>query len=255
MVKSSTLLKILGITDTNDHIHMYNRTVGLWETEQIDHVFSVRSQQAIFLKLPTVVDCPRLETLLDSSLTLNSSPSRKRKVLDAFSKSELESSSDPYRRKLTHDLDDVMTPVDGSSSDSNPFVSLASFPASNLSDRSLHDLSTPSLAHSLAKPTNENLNPIRISLNRSWPQGMYAQDVARGLSSIKSADASMLADRFAEIFGSAVPYKKSTFLRHQRFWKQSTTKERELALSLPRDDKGLWDPWYKSMSGYLKSKY
>lgn len=229
MAQSSELLLKLGI-DLSDltlshSLDVFDATIGLWENQILDCVHKVYSRQSLFIRLPGITDCPRLDQLIsDSKVSNHLSPSRqgqKRKANEmAINGSDELDSEAPASKRLF---------VDSSLRTSNP----SALPASPITN-------TPVLTATASPPSSASMR---------WPQGLFAVDVALGLQRMETNTADTQEERFAAVF-VGYRYAKATFQRHKCTWTKATVQEREAVLSLPRNAvQGSWNHWYKTFSG------
>lgn len=90
----------------------------------------------------------------------------------------------------------------------------------------------------------------------SWPEEMYARDVAKAFSMIAalSGDAGKnLRAKFHIVFPGA-KFVHTTAHRQFRAWKLSTEAERQALLELDRTPAGRWTAIRSGLSGWLASR-
>ncbi|KAJ7234134.1 hypothetical protein C8J57DRAFT_1480094 [Mycena rebaudengoi] len=85
----------------------------------------------------------------------------------------------------------------------------------------------------------------------TWPQGIYARDMAFAFKRITGRGNDEVEDRFKKVF-PGVEYKKATFYCQLGFWKDSTQQERDAATNMPRNGDGWWTTWRGTSSGQQK---
>ncbi|KAH9847526.1 hypothetical protein C2E23DRAFT_889920 [Lenzites betulinus] len=83
----------------------------------------------------------------------------------------------------------------------------------------------------------------------SWPDGLYARDVAKAFELIYADKAVPVRTQFETIFGSG-RYVHTTYSRNLCAWRASGEEERERIRSLPRTASGLWVVAREALSGW-----
>ncbi|KAI0324409.1 hypothetical protein GY45DRAFT_1375573 [Cubamyces sp. BRFM 1775] len=95
---------------------------------------------------------------------------------------------------------------------------------------------------------------------QSWPNGMYARDMAKAFSFMAATGAGeasglSLKKAFEQVFGSDVRFVMATAHRQFNAWRFSTQKEREALLHLARTPAGLWSAHRKGLSGWASANH
>lgn len=97
--------------------------------------------------------------------------------------------------------------------------------------------------------------PLLLSPDQSWPEQMFACNIAKGFSLIAinaSRDAN-LHMRFSWVF-LGVPFKRATAYCNFNTWRLSTKDEQHGLLALPWMEAGLWKEVQEHLSEWAKSR-
>jgi hypothetical protein len=263
-------------TNTGSAVEIWNPRIKAWRLEDIDHSMNLKGQPELLIRFLGVKHCPGFNELIGET-------HEERPVLSLDTrKHPLEVGGDDAKhaeaRRIV--ISNWLSPhhATGSSSTTPLSSPLPSLSPSSLSPSPIFselDLPPWSNAHQLeicdtvigsATRHSTNLpaavNPIpdydslwdqgyvHVPSPTSWPTGMYARDMAWGLTKLKEVRRDP-EGRFRSVF-PGTSFVKATFYRQLDAFFASTAEEIECCRALTRGAGGLWVDWRGSSSGWKK---
>ncbi|KAF8189584.1 hypothetical protein K438DRAFT_1832839 [Mycena galopus ATCC 62051] len=285
LVNHLSLLKKLGLTAT-DQLSIYNHDGKFFQVEDVDHVTQITARHVILARYVSVKRCPRLDEFIDkySPKAVVTGPSRR--ALPLTSKRKSDATAFPASLKTPRlttaiDLARPRSPSPHSASSVSPFPfspspSFASSPPSSpASTRPPSPFSMPCPILSIPLPatpqpqpslTSPPLDPDSLwaagrvlvpTLPQTWPEGIYARDMAAAFRIAGSNSKVKVADRFGAVFQAHVPlherkFPKGAWYQQQSCWDLCQQEERDAAVQLPCTSDGLWTTWRAASSGWAQ---
>ncbi|KAF8193158.1 hypothetical protein K438DRAFT_1934871 [Mycena galopus ATCC 62051] len=246
--KYPPLLKKLNLV-VDDEIQVYDFDGGCWDREDVDHVMEVCSSQVILMRRLGVVQCPRIDESIERHSPHHTTT--RRSLPAAAGKRKRHASSTP-EPPTNYTRPSRSTPPTTSPS-----------PPSLFSRSSSLCPSSPTTPSSSASPFNVSSLASPVDLDSlwaegrvhvpdgfgTWPEGMYARDMAAAFRLTVAGGEDLLSERFKTIF-RLPEFPKHTWHKQFRTWKRSSQDERDRATKLPRTFDGLWSEWRKSSTGW-----
>jgi hypothetical protein len=260
-------------TNAGAVVEIWNPHIKQWRAEDIDHSMSIRGQPELLIRFLGVTDCPGHKQLIGEEeyvghvrLTVERAKRRcdndeppafesRRPAPPAWLPSPSSSSlslpdmsPSPYLSSL---------PLPSSSFTSMPSCSNQAFNAPSPSPDYEYSLFSSSTAPSPSPPTLSadthdllwHLGYTHVPESKgSWPAGMFARDMAWGLTRLREARGDV-ETRFKQVFPGAT-WVRATYYRHRDAFFSSTTTEIECCHLLPRSAGGLWLDWRAHSTGW-----
>lgn len=259
-------------TDAASAIEIWNPRTKAWVMEDVDHSMNIKTLPELLIRFLGVTHCPGFENFIgEDANTLAPLPINKGKRRLDFN-SDDDHSSTPSRRRANPIWQAPPTPFDpqlplqasGSTSSvmssifpslpSSPFLFDSDFPW----DVDMSDGSPPTSGSD--EPYVDSLvtdydslwaqGYVHVPEGKPWPEGMYARDMAWGLTEIRK-DRRDVRARFSKIF-PGVTWAKATYYRQVDALFGSTVKEIDQCRKLGRSPTGLWSNWRAHSSGWAK---
>ena len=253
--------------NTGGAIEIWSSRIKSWLVEDVDHSMDIKGRRELLVRFLGVTHCPGFEELIGEVTGVQQI-----------------TASDNAKRRLDTDSDDMSLIVEARRALASTW--LPSTPSSmSPSPRFLYPPSasvtpfssqvTPSLPLSPSRsPTTSfpqassfpelifsgDTTPeydalwlqgfVHVPDTHLWPSGMYARDMAWGLTKLNESRNNP-EQRFREVF-PGVRYVKATYYRQRDAFFKSTTGEIEQCRALGRSANGLWMDWRGNSSGWKK---
>lgn len=275
-------------TNAGSAVEIWNPRTKAWCLEDVDHSMNLKGQPELLIRFIGVKFCPGFERLIGEPFDEFSTPATSKGKRSLHIDDEDVSLIVDARRAVASTwqpltwsgFSSVPPPPSSSHSGSStsfpsPFASspVSSFPpsptfssldlpraagiddfagiTSSLGSHSELSLSSPSASQ---YDFNYDLlwreGYVHVPNTDQWPVGMYARDMAWGLTKMKEFRKDP-AGRFGQVF-PGVSFKKATFYRQMDAFFGSTVKEMERCRNLARSAGGLWIDWRAESSGWEK---
>jgi hypothetical protein len=234
-------------------VEIWNPRVKQWRLEDVDHSMSIKGQPELLIRLLGVVDCPGHKQLIgeepdNTSHHMVDSGKRRLEVDNTYDSRVLQSRRSAASTRIPSSFSSDISLVPPSpyslSTASSPLSSMPSSPTfSSLGLPTMPiDYGFETFNHSTASPRPSaspvpsippsidtydflwTLGYVHIPENRSpWPAGMYARDMAWGLTRLGEIRVDV-ETRFRQVF-PGVPWVKATYYRHRDAFFGSTSSE------------------------------
>lgn len=278
LAQSEALMTKMGI-NAGAAVEIWSPHIKAWGLEDVNHSMNLKGQRELLVRFMGVTHCPGFKQLIgevgDESPIVTIGHSKRRFEMDAEEMSLL---AEERRRVASNSLSHCHSPLLSSRSSSitpfsSPFPLCSPFPLSPTSteldlplifstdELTMQDVRMDSPPDSLTippAPTHSVPNYdslwtqgfVHIPDVQSWPSGMFARDMAWGLTKLKESRKDP-EGRFRSVF-PGVTYVKTTFYRQMDAFFGSTVTEMERCRLLTRGASGLWTDWRGSSSGWRK---
>ncbi|KAF8125854.1 hypothetical protein K438DRAFT_1822709 [Mycena galopus ATCC 62051] len=258
--KYPPLLKKLNLA-VDDEVQVYDFDSGCWDREDVDHIMEVSSSQVILMRRLGVVQCPRIDESIERHSPHHTTTRRSLPAAAGKRKRHTSSTPEPPTKYTRPSRSTPPTPR--TTSPSRPSFSRSSSlcpsspatPSSSPSPFNVSLLASPNFQPS-PPSTPVDLDSLwaegRVHVPDgfgTWPEGMYARDMAAAFRLIVAGGEDLLSERFKTIF-RLPEFPKHTWHKQFRTWKRSSQEERDRATKLPRTFDGLWSEWRKSSTGW-----
>ena len=258
-------------------IEIWSPRMKSWHIEDVDHSMDIKGCRELLVRFLGVTHCPGFEELIGEAVSVQQI------TASDNAKRQLDTDSDDMSLMIETRRAAASTwlpSTPSSMSPSPPFsfsssASVTPFPSSPLLSlvgldpmQNLDPNSTNLPAITTFSPANpfpelvfsSNTIPDYDALwlrgsahvpdTTLWPSGMYARDMAWGLTKLNESR-NKPEQRFHEVF-PGVRYVKATYYRQRDAFFKSTTREIEQCRALGRSANGLWMDWRGNSSGWKK---
>lgn len=263
-------------TNAESVVEIWNPRIKTWRAEDVDHSMDIKMRKELFVRFLGVTNCIGFEEFI-GEVPMEHIRSKGKRRLEIDDQEQLmiserrpaPPSSDLYLSALALHSASTSLP---SSLTSSPF---ASFPPSPIfseldlalmgagSDSEMADIGSHSPGFSQPTPNTAPLEGtipnydqlwahgyVHVPDARSWPVGMYARDMAWGLTKVCESRKGT-EGRFSSVFPD-VKWTKATFYRQRDAFFGSTVNEMDNCRLLGRSEGGLWTDWRTTSSGWAK---
>ena len=240
-------------------VEIWNPRTKVWAVEDVDHSMPIKGIPQLLVRFLGVVDCPGFTHLIGEDNDEGPVNTLKR-CFDCVGDSHLEPVLHHYedltwQTLLTTSGSQHSTQASNTASAMMPSP-LTSFPPSPvfsnfslLPDVEMSDISPPTSGSDEPQSygTLFDLDAlwkqgcVHVPDNKTWPDGMYARDMAWGFTEMRKSHQDVEA-RFRSVFPGA-KWVKATYYRQLDAFIGSTVKEIDQCRNLGRSPTGLWTTW------------